>query len=97
MQPRGSIFRYKFLGGVQFNFELLLIEYRVPGEHRLIYNIGRSNTNMHNSNFKGFACVRAKGTNLNFGWGSIQERGCIQASTVVISSGYQLDWMKIIY
>ena len=38
---------------------------------------------MHNSNFKGFACFRAKGKNLNFGWGSIQEWGCIQVDTVV--------------
>ena len=38
---------------------------------------------MHNSNFKGFVGVRAKGTNLNFGWGSIQKWGCIQANTVV--------------
>ena len=37
---------------------------------------------MENSNFKGFGYVRAKGTNLNFGWGSIQEWGCIQADMV---------------
>ena len=37
---------------------------------------------MHNSNFKGFGYFRAKGKNLNVGWGSIQEWGCIQANTV---------------
>ena len=37
---------------------------------------------MHNSDFKGFAFVMAKGTNLNFLWGSIQEWGCMQANTV---------------
>ena len=37
---------------------------------------------MNNSNFKGFDCVVAKGTNLNLGWGSIQEWGCIQGNTV---------------
>ena len=42
---------------------------------------------MHNSNFEGFACFRAKGTNLNFGWGSIQEWGSIQADTVTICRG----------
>ena len=33
--------------------------------------------NMHNSNFKQFAFFKAKGENFNFGWGSIQEWGCI--------------------
>ena len=42
---------------------------------------------MHNSNFKVFACVRAKETNLNLGWGSIQEWGCILANTVVVFKG----------
>ena len=39
---------------------------------------------MHNSNFKGFTCVRVQGTNSNFGWGSIQEWGCIQVNTVYV-------------
>ena len=39
---------------------------------------------MHNVDFIGFTCFRAQGTNLNFGWGSIQEWGCIQADTVSI-------------
>ena len=59
-------------------------EYWVPGEHRHILNIDSFNTNMHNSNFKGFASVTAQGTNLNFGWGSIQEWGSIQADTVYV-------------
>ena len=33
-------------------------------------------------NFKEFTYVRVQGTNSNFGWGSIQEWGCIQADTV---------------
>ena len=37
---------------------------------------------MHNIEFKGFTCFKVQGTNLNFGWGSIQEWGCIQADTV---------------
>ena len=37
---------------------------------------------MENSNFKGFAQAKAQGTDLNFGWGSIQEWGCIQVDTV---------------
>ena len=40
-----------------------------------------SHTNIY---FKGFTCFRAQGTNLNFGWGFIQEWGYIQADTVSI-------------
>ena len=65
-----------------------MTEYWVPGEHRQILNIDRLDTNMHNSNSKEFAWVKAQGINLSFGWGSIQEWGCIQADTVFYFPSY---------
>ena len=81
--PEVLFFITGFWMGFNSNFELLLIEYRVPGEQRLIFNIDRSNTNLQNSNVKGFACFMAKGKNLNFGLGSMQKWGCIQVDTVL--------------
>ena len=71
-----------FLVGFNSNNELWMTEYWVLGEHKHILNIDRFSTNMHNSNFKGFAWVTAQGTNLSFGWGSIQEWGSNNAKTV---------------
>ena len=40
------------------------------------------NTNIHNIDFRGFGSFKSQWTNSHFGWGSIQEWGCIQADTV---------------
>ena len=58
-----------------------MTEIWVPGVHRQFLNIDRLNTNMENSNFKGFAKIKALDS-LNFGWGSIQEWDCIQVDMV---------------
>ena len=73
-----------FWMGFNLDFELCMKEYWVPGEHRQILNIGRLCPNMQNTKFKEFASFKAQGTNLKFGWGSIQEWGCIQVDTVSV-------------
>ena len=77
--PGALFFIMGFWVGFNSNFEPWMTEYWVPAEHRPISNIDRLNTNTHNSIFKGFDWFKAQGHNSNFGWGSIQEWGCIQA------------------
>ena len=47
--------RYLNPGVLFFKFLVLVTEYRVPDENRLILNIHRLDTKIHNSNFKRFA------------------------------------------